>query len=770
VASSLKRKVSHDAHFVMRNNVNLVFTATDIEGIFRLSGSAKRIKDLQAAFNSPDRYGKGLDWSGYTVHDAANILRRYLNQLPEPIVPLEFYERFRDPLRYHEAQAVGDMEAPGQAADDFDHDKAVAEYQKLIIELPPLNRQLLLYILDLLAVFSSKSDLNRMTSANLSAIFQPGVLSHPSHDMAPHEYRLSQDVLIFLIENQDNFLIGMTGTAADEKTVKEVQSGGIPPQSTKANIGRSASNASAGADSLRKFGSVRRQQSVSSRNSRNSGNVPSPVTPSSGIPYASNSTGSGVHRSNTVPSKKSPALTSGRFAKPSEPSTPTSAGFTPPASGGVFPSGTRTPPEAEHTEINHSQPSQRNVSTASAPPADDHQNLKAPQSTERAYSVDDHASKEKLSLGPLPANSAIQPAVHTPPRERKISNLFPKSPDDARQPNKLRKKQRIPGSANESAQSSMNSLAGGDSPINPAFHTPMMSPPIGAHTHVDPLSAPPPALSNTMATPTSENGPQGDGLPNAYSRHSEAHAHHLSGGTLKPAKSPTASLHSKSSFTDQSDLDQVEGPGVRVEKQEKRRRWRFSSSAAKKNGEHVPSNLGAPPNSLGANTNAAFSNSSLGSKGPRKSFTNDSQQTQQLGTDVSSTGYPSAMAQSSQESDPIKDSQLEPEKRGLIGKIKAKMEQAKEARKEREAEKERAKSPPRGDSDTAGSRHSLSAFVDHMPIRGRSMDVHRDSAQDVPIEPAMQTTVPSAPHPQAASPLTTGVANAPGNQVPERSG
>ena len=170
-------------------------TATDVEGIFRLAGSEKRIKELKVAFDSPDRFGKGLDWTGYTVHDAANILRRYFNQLPEPIVPLDFYERFRNPLRDHQAQAVGHIEAQSPSVGDFDHETAIKVYQNLITELPPLNRQLLLYILDLLAVFASKSDLNKMTTANLAAIFQPGILSHPNHDMAPQEYRLSQETL-----------------------------------------------------------------------------------------------------------------------------------------------------------------------------------------------------------------------------------------------------------------------------------------------------------------------------------------------------------------------------------------------------------------------------------------------------------------------------------------------------------------------------------------------------------------------------------------------
>ena len=238
--------------------------ATEIEGIFRLSGSEKRIKELRTAFNSPDRYGKGLDWSGYTVHDAANILRRYFNQLPEPIIPLDFYERVRDPLRHHQAQAVGPMDHQAEDKGDFDLDNAIASYQKLITELPPLNRQLLLYILDLLAVFASKSDLNKMTTANLAAIFQPGILSHPNHDMAPSEYRLSQDVLIFLIENQDHFLIGMQGTEADEKTVQEVESGPPTPQVRTPSAGgrgkgileRSGSVGGAGEESGRKVEAV----------------------------------------------------------------------------------------------------------------------------------------------------------------------------------------------------------------------------------------------------------------------------------------------------------------------------------------------------------------------------------------------------------------------------------------------------------------------------------------------------------------------------------
>lgn len=67
-----------------------------VEGIFRLSGSAKRIGMLQTFFDTPPHYGSQLDWRGYTVHDAANVMRRFLNYLPDPVIPRQFYHTFRE--------------------------------------------------------------------------------------------------------------------------------------------------------------------------------------------------------------------------------------------------------------------------------------------------------------------------------------------------------------------------------------------------------------------------------------------------------------------------------------------------------------------------------------------------------------------------------------------------------------------------------------------------------------------------------------------------
>ncbi|KAL6451537.1 SAC7 GTPase-activating protein SAC7 [Candida maltosa Xu316] len=254
-----------------------------VEGIFRVGGSSKRIKELQNTFNSPPHYGKKLNWEGYTVHDAASVLRRYLNALPEPLIPLEMYEMFREPLRsrsriisYMKYKAENPCkalpkEAPTSSSSIVNNNNnnnvldssqllteanvgrlnndntprknseassnifsqtqtggqqlseeeinlrnkkksknykkltndihgAIDEYKSLVNALPVASKQLLFYILDLLAMVQNHSKENLMSSRNLAAIFQPSILSHPNHDMDPIEYALSQSVVEFLIQ------------------------------------------------------------------------------------------------------------------------------------------------------------------------------------------------------------------------------------------------------------------------------------------------------------------------------------------------------------------------------------------------------------------------------------------------------------------------------------------------------------------------------------------------------------------------------------------
>lgn len=255
---------------VAKCGVYLKKNGLNIEGLFRVGGSSKRIKELQIIFNTPPDFGKKLNWDGYTVHDAASLLRRYLNALPEPLIPLELYEEFRDPLRSrarvmkylkykadnpkswnlnsqapstgsnvsprekanptslqqgesqqidtsengpidHQAESEKPSEAPSVKTRTKNKPKsyrsltrdvysAIEEYKQLLDDIPLLSKQLLFYILDLLAMVQNLSQENLMSARNLAAIFQPSILLHPNHDMDPEEYVLSQCVVEFLIQ------------------------------------------------------------------------------------------------------------------------------------------------------------------------------------------------------------------------------------------------------------------------------------------------------------------------------------------------------------------------------------------------------------------------------------------------------------------------------------------------------------------------------------------------------------------------------------------
>ncbi|KAJ6144127.1 hypothetical protein N7470_008022 [Penicillium chermesinum] len=711
---------------VAKCGVFLKEKATDVEGIFRLNGSAKRIKDLQELFDSPERYGKGLDWDGYTVHDAANVLRRYLNQLPEPIVPLKFHERFREPLRAYQQQVKEEKELPD--ADKFDHPKAVETYQRLIVELPPLNKQLLLYILDLLAVFASKSEQNRMTSANLSAIFQPGMLSHPQHDMSPEEYKLSQDVLIFLIENQDHFLVGMNGTKADEQTIKEVQAG-IPPKiitpqgqptgakSPSSTIRRSASSASASAESHRKLDNLRRNASVSSRNSRTSNTGPSPGTP--------NSVSGSVHRSNTLPSKMGPVVTSARYPRAAE-------------------TNTANPVHPSNLSVSHS--SSRSGSrppSVREEPEETKPGLAPPTPSSGTASSYVHTSTH----GPIPLAAAArlradtsQPTDHpetsypspsqavTPTRERKLSSLFVKSPPpgeqkETRQPKRLQKK-RIPGSASMSAQSSSNSLHNPACEPPPAFPSEMKQERRSVDIPVvgDATPKPPNTATLSHEGPAALQPGSGD---TAHQNHTET--------SLRPSQSRTPSMNSRSSFTDNSDADQPEDASR--DYRDNRRSWRFHRSV-KRSSEQSTSSIGS-----GLQKNLDFTSQSL---------------------NVDPSGRGSSV------------SSAEPEKKSLFGKFKAKVAQVRDGARD---DRDRVKSPNSAENDPSSAPQPLSPTTDKQADAQPTIEIPSEGTKEEPVRSptsplpgaGMPPSIPEEPHSPEVAALapSTEVAAQDSKETPE---
>ncbi|KAJ2789841.1 GTPase activating protein (GAP) for Rho1p, partial [Coemansia guatemalensis] len=155
-----------------------------MQGIFRVNGSMKRVQRLQEMFNTPPEYGRNADWTGYTLHDAATMLRRYLTSLPASVISPDHYSAFMDKL----AEAQPD-------------DIKARDYGQMIEQLVPESRHTLLYMLELLSTFALPENSARtlMNSSNLAAVLQPCLLVHPGHVANPQEYSRAKDVIEFLI-------------------------------------------------------------------------------------------------------------------------------------------------------------------------------------------------------------------------------------------------------------------------------------------------------------------------------------------------------------------------------------------------------------------------------------------------------------------------------------------------------------------------------------------------------------------------------------------
>uniref|UniRef100_U3JSS0 Rho GTPase-activating protein 24 n=1 Tax=Ficedula albicollis TaxID=59894 RepID=U3JSS0_FICAL len=127
------------------------------EGLFRLPGQANLVKELQDAFDCGEK--PSFD-SNTDVHTVASLLKLYLRELPEPVVPYAKYEDFLSC-----AKMLSKEEETG-----------LKELVKQVKNLPAVNYNLLKYICRFLDEVQSYSGVNKMSVQNLATVFGPNIL------------------------------------------------------------------------------------------------------------------------------------------------------------------------------------------------------------------------------------------------------------------------------------------------------------------------------------------------------------------------------------------------------------------------------------------------------------------------------------------------------------------------------------------------------------------------------------------------------------------
>ncbi|KAL6469595.1 hypothetical protein MHYP_G00207140 [Metynnis hypsauchen] len=127
------------------------------EGLFRLPGQANLVKELQDAFDCGEK--PSFD-SNTDVHTVASLLKLYLRELPEPVIPFCKYEEFLACTKLLSK----------------DHDTGMKELRRQVESLPVVNYNLLKYICRFLDEVQSYSGVNKMSVQNLATVFGPNIL------------------------------------------------------------------------------------------------------------------------------------------------------------------------------------------------------------------------------------------------------------------------------------------------------------------------------------------------------------------------------------------------------------------------------------------------------------------------------------------------------------------------------------------------------------------------------------------------------------------
>ncbi|XP_056290867.1 rho GTPase-activating protein 22 isoform X1 [Pseudoliparis swirei] len=127
------------------------------EGLFRAPGQTNHVRELQDAF---DRGEKPVFDSSTDVHTVASLLKLYIRELPEPIIPFSKYTQFLSC-----AQLLTKDKVMGKV-----------ELGKQVKSLPQVNYNLLTYICKFLDEVQSHSNENKMSVQNLATVFGPNIL------------------------------------------------------------------------------------------------------------------------------------------------------------------------------------------------------------------------------------------------------------------------------------------------------------------------------------------------------------------------------------------------------------------------------------------------------------------------------------------------------------------------------------------------------------------------------------------------------------------
>ncbi|XP_062845391.1 rho GTPase-activating protein 1 [Trichomycterus rosablanca] len=140
---------------VMQDTINFLKEhGLQTEGIFRRSANVGQVKDIQIKYNS----GEPVNFFEIgDVHLAAVILKKFLRELPEPLLTFKLYN---DVVNFQSGDGTS----------------SAVTIRNMLMSLPSQNYAALRFLIQFLAQVSAESEINKMTNPNLAVVFGPNLL------------------------------------------------------------------------------------------------------------------------------------------------------------------------------------------------------------------------------------------------------------------------------------------------------------------------------------------------------------------------------------------------------------------------------------------------------------------------------------------------------------------------------------------------------------------------------------------------------------------
>ncbi|XP_027754079.1 protein FAM13A-like [Empidonax traillii] len=159
-------------------------------GIFRIGGSANKIKELKQKYNQGEEVDLINDGD---VDSVASLLKLFLKELPVAVFPDNICSGLLKTFQEHKINTT----------------ECIENLRQLLSCLPKAHQNLLQFLAAFLFKVATHSAVNFMTLENLSIVFGPALFKVPLSPLACEEQRLYNGLLLYLLQHHEMLFVDL---------------------------------------------------------------------------------------------------------------------------------------------------------------------------------------------------------------------------------------------------------------------------------------------------------------------------------------------------------------------------------------------------------------------------------------------------------------------------------------------------------------------------------------------------------------------------------